>query len=142
MAVLFWCLSKSVFFSFQFVCWSLLVSKTYICLPAKRIRQANLFRLTQIIRLIISFPKSHRRNGTRDEHKHLDWICEKQICSYFLKEHLISFKIALCVKTVFQSERVLNIFYMVISGIKHNFTPNVWRAIFFVVFKKNEYSLF
>ena len=35
------------------------------------------------------WPKSHRRNGTRDEHKQLDQIHEKQICSYFLKEHLI-----------------------------------------------------
>ena len=38
-----------------------------------------------------SCPKSHWRNGTRDEHKHLDQIFEKKICSYFLKEHLIFF---------------------------------------------------
>ena len=39
------------------------------------------------------WPKSHRRrNGTRDEHKHLDQIYEKQMCSYSLKEHLISLK--------------------------------------------------
>ena len=29
-------------------------------------------------------------NLTRDEHKHLDQIYEKQMCSYSLKEHLIS----------------------------------------------------
>ena len=41
-------------------------------LPAKWIRQAG-------------------RNGTRDEHKHIDrTYYVKQICLYFLKEHLIS----------------------------------------------------
>ena len=52
---------------------------TYICLyvlPAKWIYQAYPFRLAQI---------SPARNETRDEHKHLDRIYEKQICSYFLK---------------------------------------------------------
>ena len=34
--------------------------------------------------------KSHRQNETRDEHKHLDQINAEQICSYVLKEHLIS----------------------------------------------------
>ena len=40
-------------------------------------------------RICSGWPKSHRRNGTRDEHKHLDQIYERQICTYFLKEHLI-----------------------------------------------------
>ena len=31
-----------------------------------------------------------RWNGTRDEHKHLDRVYAKQICSCFLKERLIS----------------------------------------------------
>ena len=51
-------------------------------LPAKWIRQTDPFRLTQI--------SPAQRNGTRDEHKHLDRVYEKQICSCFLKAHLIS----------------------------------------------------
>ena len=50
-------------------------------LPAKWIRQANPFRLAQI--------SPARRNGTGNENKHLDRIYEKEICTYFLKEHLI-----------------------------------------------------
>ena len=44
-------------------------------LPAKWIRLAKRIRLAQI--------SLHRRNGTGDEHKHLDRIYEKQICSNF-----------------------------------------------------------
>ena len=72
------------------------------------------------------WPKNHRRNGTRDEHKHLDKIHEQQICPLFLMEHLISLqfkkkKIHFSVRTVFQSECVLNTFNMVISGMKTQF---------------------
>ena len=38
----------------------------------------------------VNWPKSYMRNGTRDEHKHLDRKYEQQICLYFLKKHLIS----------------------------------------------------
>ena len=51
-------------------------------LPAKWSRQADPLRLAH--------PKSNRRNGTRDEHKHLYQVYEKQISSYFLKQHLNS----------------------------------------------------
>ena len=44
--------------------------------------QGDPFRLAQV--------SPARRNGTRDEHKYLDQIYEKQICSYFIKEQLIS----------------------------------------------------
>ena len=40
-------------------------------------------------RIRFAGPKSHWRNGTRDEHKHLDRIYKKQICSYFLKNTVI-----------------------------------------------------
>ena len=74
-------------------------------------------------RIRSDWPKSHRRNGTRDEHKHLDRIYEKQICSYGTFDFFaVLLKMQFSVRTVFQGERVLNIFNMVISGIK---TPNV-----------------
>ena len=49
-------------------------------LPAKWIRQADSFCLAQI--------SPARRNGIRDEHKHLDRSYEKQICLYFFMEYL------------------------------------------------------
>ena len=55
-----------------------------------------------------------------------DRIYVKQICLYFLKEHLISLQFMhFSVRTVFQSERLLNSFNMAISGMKKHFTPNV-----------------
>ena len=67
----------------------------------------------------------YRRNGSLDEHKHLDRIYEKQICSYFLKEPFYFFTVLLkmhfSVRTEFQSERILNMFNMVISGMKIQF---------------------
>ena len=76
-------------------------------LPAKWSRQTDPLRLVH--------PKSQRRNGTRDEHKHLDRIHRSKYVHISLKQHLISiqsFKNAL----FFQSERVLNIFNMVFQG--------------------------
>ena len=40
-----------------------------------------------------AWPKSYRGSITRDEYKHFDRIYEKQICSYLLKEQLISLQL-------------------------------------------------
>ena len=57
--------------------------------------------------------------------KNLDRIYEKQICSHFLNNHLISFTVLLkmhfSVRTLFQNERLLNISNMVFSGMKTQF---------------------
>ena len=97
-------------------------------------------------RIRFAWPKSHRRNGTRDEHKHLDWIYEKQICSFFLL-----LKMHFSVRTVFQSERVLNIskygHFRNENTILHQSIMSKYGRIsntnvdFFTVFK-NEISLF
>ena len=50
-------------------------------------------------RIRFDWPKSHLQNGTRDEHKHFDRIYEKQISSLL---------VSLSVRTVLQSECVLN----------------------------------
>ena len=50
---------------------------TQYMLPAKWIVQADPFRLALILPV--------QWNETRDKHKHIDRIYEKQICSYFLK---------------------------------------------------------
>ena len=49
-------------------------------------------------------PKFHRRNGSWDKHKHLDRIYEKP---------------------VFQGERMLDSYKMVISGMKQYFTLRI-----------------
>ena len=49
-------------------------------LPPEWIFQPDPFGLAQI---------SPAEWNHGDEHKHLDQIYEKQICSYFLKEHLM-----------------------------------------------------
>ena len=55
----------------------------------RRFKQENVFYRRN--RSVPAGPNlTGRRNGTIDEHKHLDRIYGKQICSYFLKEHLIS----------------------------------------------------
>ena len=63
-------------------------------------------------RIRSGWPKYHWGNGYRDDQKHLDRIYEKQICLYFLQEHLIFFssKMYSSARPVFQGEHELDSF--------------------------------
>ena len=66
------------------------------------------------------WPNYHRRNGSMDEHKHLDHIYEKQKCWDFFQEHLFSLqsskKMHISVMPVFHSGRVQDSFKLIIHG--------------------------
>ena len=110
-------------------------------LPEKRIRQADPFRLAQIS------PAEWNQGWTQAFRQNI-WKANMLVFPYFNFLTVI-IKIQFSVRTVFQSERVLNICNVVISGMKTRFYTQCMKSkygrikntiIKFVI--KNEYSLF
>ena len=78
--------------------------------------------------IFFAFPKSHRRNGTRDEEEHLDRTYEKQIFLYFLREAAkkVLFLVDMSTKTggglrawpIRKEELFLKLFFVAVEKLK------------------------